>query len=60
MLASARVLFQPTTPCLSILGRELRFGFNAEECLQRGVTCKAVPEVWGSGLSFQLSVLREQ
>jgi len=53
MLASARVLFQPTTPCLSILGRELRFGFNAEECFTEGSDMQGSTR--GFGFRSQLS-----
>jgi len=53
ILASAHALSQPNYLCLSILGRELRFGFNAKDVQQRRVPCKAMPEDFGVwGLAF--------
>ena len=60
MLTSAHVRHQPTAPCPSILGRELRFGSQCQRMFDRGegTALGNARGFWGLGFGFQLSVPR--
>ena len=47
MLASTHTLFQPTTPCLIILGRELSFRFKCQRVFLMKGSDQAVSEIFG-------------